>query len=98
PAGIDDGNTLELSNRGMASQAGGAPGHLYLAFTVEPDARFERHGDDLVTEVPVSFTQAALGAEIAVPTIDGEERVDLAPGTQSGTVKTLRGKGAPHCQ
>jgi molecular chaperone DnaJ len=97
PAGVDDGNTMRVTGRGQASPAG-APGNLYVRFAVEPDPRFEREGDDLLTELAVSYPQAALGARIAVPTIDGDESVDLPAGTQPGSVMVLRGRGAPHVE
>jgi molecular chaperone DnaJ len=66
-----------------------------VGFVIEPDPRFEREGDDLLAHVAISFAQAALGARVAVPGIDGDETIELAAGTQSGTVVTLRGKGVP---
>jgi molecular chaperone DnaJ len=90
PAGVDDGDARRVSaGRGQP---------FVIQFAVEPDPRFERDGEDLLTEVPIRFAQAALGAKVAVPTIEGEELVDVPPGTQTGTVKTLRGRGVPRLQ
>jgi molecular chaperone DnaJ len=95
PAGIDDGQRIRLSGRGHAGSRGGPAGDLYVLASVRPDPRFERHGDDLVTRIDVPFTDAALGATVAVPTIDGEEEVEIAAGTQPGAVVRLRGQGMP---
>jgi molecular chaperone DnaJ len=95
PQGIDDGQTLRVPGKGQATP-GGVPGHLYVTFQVEPDARFERQGDDLFTEVPVSFAKAALGTTLRVPTLDGEVELKIEPGTQPGTVRVLRGRGMPN--
>jgi molecular chaperone DnaJ len=95
PPGIEDGQRVRLSGRGHAGDRGGPPGDLYLLVHVAPDPRFERHGDDLVTRLDVPFTDAALGATVTVPTLDGEERMELKPGTQPATVLRLRGEGLP---
>lgn len=96
PAGIDDGQTLRVPGKGMAGPNGGPPGHLYVTFHVEADERFERDGDDLYTEVPLTFAQAALGARVAVPTLDEPVELDISAGTQPGTIKVLRGRGMPN--
>ena len=96
PAGIDDGQTLRVPGKGQAGANGGPAGHLYVTFHVEEDARFERSGDDLHTQVPLTFAQAALGARVKVPTLDGPIDLDVASGTQPGTVKVLRGRGLPN--
>jgi len=96
PPGVSSNNYLTLRGQGHAGPRGGPAGDLIVTLEVEDDERFERHGDDLVYDLPVSFSQAALGAELAVPTPYGEERVKVAPGTQGGTVLKLRGKGLPH--
>lgn len=98
PAGIDDGRTMRVNGRGGYSAAGGAPGNLYIEFSVARDPRFERDGDDLWTEASVSFSQAVLGAEIEVPTIDGSRKLRVEPGTQPGTVFTLPRQGAPNLE
>jgi molecular chaperone DnaJ len=95
PAGIDDGQRIRLSGRGHAGSRGGPPGDLYLLVDVQPDPRFERHGEDLVTRVDVPFTDAALGARLTVPTLVGDEELELKPGTQPATLLRLRGRGLP---
>ena len=96
PAGIDDGQTLRVPGKGMAGPSGGPAGHLYVTFAVERDPQFEREGDDLYTEVPLTFAQAALGARVQVPTLDEAVELDVAAGTQPGTIKVLRGRGMPN--
>lgn len=96
PAGVDDGATLRVAGRGQAGPRGGPPGDLYVHLRVAPDERFARRGDDLVANLHVSMAQAALGTVVEVETLDGPERVQVAPGTQTGTVVRLRGKGVPH--
>jgi molecular chaperone DnaJ len=95
PQGIEDGQRVRLSGRGHTGARGGPPGDLFLLVHVGPDARFERHGEDLVTRIDVPFTDAALGATLQVATLDGEEEVTLAPGTQPATVLRLKGRGLP---
>jgi molecular chaperone DnaJ len=96
PAGIDEGQTLRVPGKGMAGPSGGPAGHLYVTFHLEQDAQFERDGDDLYTEIPLTFTQAALGARVQVPTLDETIELDVAAGTQPGTIKVLRGRGMPN--
>jgi molecular chaperone DnaJ len=97
PAGIDDGQTMRESGKGLAGPSGGPPGDLYVTVHVEPDTRFEREGDDVITRVDLSFAQATLGATVKVPTpLDGEVDVDVPAGTQPGTVRLLRGRGLPN--
>ena len=96
PAGVSDGMELRISGAGHSGRQGGATGDLYLAVTVTPHAVYERRGSDLVAVLDIPMTQAALGIEMDVPTLDGTERVRVAPGTQSGAVIRLRGKGVPH--
>ena len=96
PPGIDEGQTLRVSGKGQASLSGGPPGNLYVVFHVEPDARFEREGDHLLTEVRLSYAQATLGAQVKVPTLDADLDVEVEPGTQPGTVNVLRGRGMPN--
>jgi molecular chaperone DnaJ len=96
PPGIDEGQTLRLTGKGQAA-IGGRPGHLYVHVRVDPDPRFDRHGDDLVTEVSLSYAQAAMGAKVKVPLIDGEPtELTVKPGTQPGAVVVLRQKGMPN--
>ncbi len=95
PAGIDEGSSLRMVGEGERGETGGSPGDLYVMVHVKPHAVFERHGDDIVCEVPIGFHQAALGDEVQVPTLDGEARFHIPPDTQTGTVFRLRGKGLP---
>ena len=95
PAGIADDQRIRLSGRGHAGEGGGPPGDLYVVVRVAEDERFVRDGDDLITVVDVSAPAAALGTSVSVPTLEGEERVELEPGTQPGTVVTLFGRGMP---
>jgi|SRR4051794_8893887 molecular chaperone DnaJ len=96
PAGIMDGQRIQLRGLGGAGEPGGQPGDLYVGVRVAPDARFERDGDDIVSVLDVPFTQAALGTTLNVETLDGEQAVELPAGTQPGDVLALRGKGMPH--
>ena len=96
PAGVSSNNYITLRGQGHAGPRGGKAGDLIVMLEVEDDERFERHGDDLVYDLPVSFAQAALGAELPVPTPEGEEKVKVPAGTQAGTVLRLRGRGLPH--
>jgi molecular chaperone DnaJ len=98
PAGVDDGQTLRLANKGETAP-GGSTGHLYVVLHVQGDERFRREGDDILTEMNVSFVKAALGGEIDVYTLDencnGTAKVKLEPGTQPGDVLVRRGQGIP---
>lgn len=96
PAGIRDGARLKLAGEGDAGKNGGQPGDLYISISIEPHPQFTRQEDDIVLEVPISFPQAVLGAEITIPTLDGSETIRIPKGTQSGKVFHLRGKGVPH--
>lgn len=93
PAGIDDGQTLQLRGAGDAGTNGGAAGDLNVTVTVRPDTIFERDGYDIWTEIPITYTQATLGDEIVVPTIDGKVKYNVGEGTQTGTTFRLKGKG-----
>jgi molecular chaperone DnaJ len=95
PAGIADEQRIRLAGRGHAGERGGPPGDLYLLVHVTADERFLRDGSDLVTVVDVPAPAAALGTRVSVPTLDGEQEVDVPAGTQPGTVVTLRGRGMP---
>jgi molecular chaperone DnaJ len=95
PAGIDDGQRLRLTGRGPAAARGGVPGDLYVSVRVQADARFERHGDDLLHRHRIALTQAALGTELEIETLDGTEPIVVAPGTQPGAVLRIRGRGMP---
>lgn len=93
PAGIDDDQSLRLQGLGDAGMNGGPNGDLIVIITVRPDAMFERERFDVHVTVPITYSQAVLGAEVEVPTIDGKVKYDVPEGTQSGTVFRLRGKG-----
>lgn len=95
PAGIADDQRIRLAGRGHAGERGGPPGDLYVLVSVAADERFVRDGNDLVSVVDVPAPAAALGTTVSVPTLDGDEPVDVPAGTQPGTVVTLRGKGMP---
>ena len=95
PAGIADEQRIRLSGRGHAGERGGPPGDLYVLVRVAADERFIRDGSNLVTVVDVPAPAAALGTKVSVPTLDGDEEIDIAPGTQPGAVVTLRGRGMP---
>jgi molecular chaperone DnaJ len=95
PPGIDDGMQLRLSGEGSAGVNGGPPGDLYVLVRIREHPMFVRNGGDLLCQLPVSFPQLALGAEVEVPTLDGRERLTIAAGTQPGHVLRLRGKGMP---
>jgi molecular chaperone DnaJ len=95
PPGIDDGMQLRLSGEGSGGLAGGPAGDLYVLVRIREHAIFARHGADLLTDLPLSFSQLALGAEIDVPVLDGTERLKVPAGTQPHQVLRLRGKGMP---
>ena len=93
PAGIDDGAQLRVHGRGAVGTRGGRSGDLYVVVIVTPHEIFKRAGADLGCEVPIPMTTAALGGQVTIPTLDGGELVDVKPGTQSGEVVRLKGKG-----
>jgi molecular chaperone DnaJ len=95
PAGVDSGSRLRLSGEGEPGMRGGPPGDLYVFLEAKEHPFFGRRDDDIYCEIPITFAQAALGAEIEVPTIDGKERVSIPEGTQTGTIFKLKGKGVP---
>ena len=96
PAGIDEGHQVRLSGEGEAAPRGGVPGNLYVVVHVTPHPQLRRQDTELFYELPLSITQAALGARISVPTADGEEEIEIKPGTQAGSEIRLRGRGVPH--
>jgi molecular chaperone DnaJ len=96
PAGVYDGATLRLSGEADAGLFGGPAGHLYVELRVKPDPVFVRNDDDLVVELPINIAQAALGAEIEAPTLEGPITLRVPEGTQNGKVFRLREKGVPH--
>jgi molecular chaperone DnaJ len=95
PAGIGDSQRIRLSGRGHAGERGGPPGDLYVLVRIEPDERFLRDGDDLVTVLDVSAPRAALGARVKAPALEGEVDVEVPAGTQPGEVFVVRGEGMP---
>ena len=98
PAGVETGSRLRSTGNGEAGLRGGPSGDLYVVLHVKPHEIFQRDGDDLLCEVPVSFIQAALGAEVEVPTLDGKASVKIPPGTQPNTMFRLKGKGIKNIQ
>jgi molecular chaperone DnaJ len=96
PAGIDEGYQLRLRGEGEMVSDGGEPGDLYVVVHIKPHQQFMREGDDLWYVAVITFPQAALGADITVPTLEGPTIVKIHPGTQAGEVLTLKGKGMPH--
>ncbi|MBV9486444.1 MAG: molecular chaperone DnaJ [Frankiaceae bacterium] len=96
PAGVDDGMRLRLSGEGEVGPGGGPPGDLYVEIHERPHPQFTRDQDDLHCQLQLPMTAAALGTEVKLQTLDGEENIEVKPGTQSGTVHTLRGRGVPH--
>ncbi len=96
PAGIDEGHQIRLSNEGEAGPRGGPAGSLYVAVHVTPHPQLKRDGTELYFETSVGIAQAALGTRIIVPTVEGEEEVEVKAGTQPGTEIRLRGQGVPH--
>ena len=98
PAGVDSGSRLRSSGNGEAGWRGGGSGDLYVVLHVKPHEIFQRDGDDLLCDVPISFVQATLGAEILVPTLDGRTSIKVPPGTQPGTMFRLKGKGVKNIQ
>ena len=93
PSGVDNGSRLKLRAEGEAGPTGGAPGDLYVVTQVEPHPIFVRENLDIICDVPISFVQAALGAEIDVPTLEGKVKMKIPAATQSGKVFRLKGKG-----
>ena len=95
PAGIDNGQTISIRGQGHAGKNGGPAGDLLVTITVRPHELFRREGTSVLCEAPITFTQAVLGAELEIPTIDGKVKYDIPEGTQSGTTFRLKGKGIP---
>jgi molecular chaperone DnaJ len=98
PAGVDNGSRLKLRGEGESPPPGGVPGDLYVVIQVDPHPIFVRDHLDIICEVPISFVQAALGAEIDVPTLDGKVKMKIPAGTQSGKVFRMRGRGIKDVQ
>lgn len=95
PAGVEDGTRIRYAGQGEAGVFGGTPGDLYIVLHVKEHAFFERDGNDLHCVIPISFAQAALGTEITVPTMEGQQALKIPEGTQSGTNFRIRNKGVP---
>ena len=95
PAGVEDGARLRVAGKGEAGRRGGGPGDLFLQISMEPDARFERKGPNLYVRLPISFSEAALGAKVVVPTPEGHQTIKVPPGTQTGAKLRLKGQGMP---
>jgi molecular chaperone DnaJ len=95
PPGVRDGARIRVGGRGEPGLGGGAPGDLFVRVAVEPHPMFGRKGDDLVVELPVSFPEAALGAQVQVPTLDGPVTLKIPAGTPTGKTFRVRGRGAP---
>lgn len=95
PAGVEDGTRLRVAGKGEAGRRGGGPGDLYLQIQVEPDPRFERRGPNLYLDLPISFSEAALGTKVEVPTPEGHSTIKIPPGTQSNANLRLKGLGMP---
>ncbi len=93
PSGVDDGDRIRLSGEGEPGVNGGPSGDLYVQLQVKPHPVFQRDGDDLHCEMPISFTKAALGGEVEIPTLDGQAKIRIPAETQSGKIFRLRGKG-----
>lgn len=96
PAGVSSGNYMTVENMGNAAPTNGEPGDLIVVFEEKEHEQFTRHGDNILYELPISFAQAALGAEIDVPTLNGRAPLKIPAGTQSGKVLKIRNKGIPH--
>jgi len=98
PAGIPSGKKLRVGGKGMEGKSGGPSGDLYLQVSIKTHPVFDREGDDITVEKEISFSEAALGTHIEVPTLEGTKKVRVPPGTQSHTKMRLRGLGIPHFQ
>jgi molecular chaperone DnaJ len=92
---VRDGSRIRLAGKGEAGRRGGPPGDLYLVTHVTPSPVFERKGDNLEVEVPITIPEALRGAEVQVPTLEGTKTLRIKPGTKHGTVQRLRGEGPP---
>jgi molecular chaperone DnaJ len=95
PAGISDGQQLRWVGKGAPGEQGGPPGDLYIVVRLEDHTLFERDNKNIICVVPISFTQAALGGKVEVPTLDGKVKMNIPAGTQTGKIFRLRGKGFP---
>jgi molecular chaperone DnaJ len=98
PPGIHDGQQIRLTGEGNAGVLGARSGDIYVRVRVQPDERFVREGDDVFTTIDLTMAEAALGATVKVPTLDGDEEIEFPPGTQPGAIVVLRGRGMPVLQ
>lgn len=98
PAGVDDGTQVRLAGEGEPGAYGGPHGNLYIVIHVRPHRFFRRRGDEILLDLEVNVAQATLGARVTVPTVDGDETIQIPAGTQPGKVIRLKGKGIPHLQ
>ena len=98
PAGINDGQRIRIRGAGHAGTGGGLTGDAYVEVHVARDPRFERDGDDILSDVHLTIVEAARGARLSIPTLEGELEIDFEGGTQPGEVRVLRGKGMPSLQ
>lgn len=95
PAGVDDNTQIRYSGEGEPGNNGGPAGNLYVVMHVEPHAYFKRRGNDILLEINLNVAQAALGETVVVPTVDGDEKIKIEPGTQTGSIIKIKGKGFP---
>jgi molecular chaperone DnaJ len=95
PAGVDSGTQIRLSGEGQPGENGGPNGHLYIAIQVKPHKFFRRREYDILLDLNINVAQAALGADVEVPTVDGPTKLTIPSGTQPGKILTLKGKGVP---
>jgi molecular chaperone DnaJ len=95
PAGVDNGSKLRIRGEGEEGEKGGPPGDLFVFLYVEPHEFFTREGDDIICQIPISFTQAALGADIEIPTLNGNKNINIKKGIESGEIIRIKGEGFP---
>ena len=98
PGGIHDGQRIRISGEGHTGALGARAGDLYVLVRVRPDPRFAREGNDVFSTVDLTMTQAALGARVTIPTLEGDVELEFGPGTQPGEIRVLRGHGMPVLQ
>jgi molecular chaperone DnaJ len=98
PAGVTDGNQIRIRGEGDAGSRGGPSGDLFVSLSVQPHAFFKRDGDDIYYELPINFAQAALGTEVVIPTLEGDTKLKIPAGCQSGATFRFRNKGITHLQ
>lgn len=96
PAGVDSGTQIRLAGEGQPGVNGGPNGNLYIAINVQPHKYFRRRDNDIILDLDINVAQAALGADVDVPTVDGPAKLRIPPGTQPGKVLRMKGKGVPH--